>query len=92
MASKKGHENFEAVYRRLEQTVDKLEAGGLTLDEAIALYEEGVSLAQGCQQMLEEAELRIARLQEAFVPYEVSAGPREEETTYLPAEDDEEIL
>ncbi|MFQ6020260.1 MAG: exodeoxyribonuclease VII small subunit, partial [Dehalococcoidia bacterium] len=74
MASKKGQgeprsgseESFEDVYHRLEETVAKLEEGGLTLEQAIALYEEGMKLAQRCQAMLEGAELRVARLQEAF--------------------------
>ena len=87
MASKKAHESFEAVYRQLEQAVDKLQAGGLTMDEAIALYEEGMKLAQRCQQMLEEAELRISRLQEALAPYD--AGLREEAPAYLPIEGEE---
>ena len=82
MASKKGADTFEEAYRQLEEVLNKLEAGGLPLDEAIALYEEGMKLAQRCQQMLEEAELRISRLQEALAPYEVSGGLGEEESQY----------
>jgi exodeoxyribonuclease VII small subunit len=66
MASKQKDEGFEALYGRLEEAVSKLEQGGLTLEESLALYEEGVELARRCQAMLQQAELRITRLQESF--------------------------
>lgn len=68
MGSKTGpmDESFEALYRQLEETVSRLEQGGLTLQESLALYEGGMKLARRCQEMLEEAEVRIARLQEQF--------------------------
>jgi exodeoxyribonuclease VII small subunit len=58
------NESFESVYKRLEETVRRLEEGGLTLDESIALYEEGMQLAKSCQGLLEQAELRVTNLQE----------------------------
>ena len=68
MASKaqQRDEGFEALYGRLEEAVSKLENGGLTLEESLALYEEGMQLARRCQEMLQQAELRITRLQESF--------------------------
>ena len=59
-------ESFEAVYKRLEETVRRLEEGGLTLDESIALYEEGMDLARRCQTLLDQAELRITTLNDLF--------------------------
>ena len=59
-------ESFEAVYKRLEETVRRLEEGGLTLDESIALYEEGMTLAKSCQSLLDQAELRVTNLQDLF--------------------------
>jgi exodeoxyribonuclease VII small subunit len=43
MASKKGagSEDFETLYSRLEETLARLEEGGLTLDQSLALYEKG---------------------------------------------------
>jgi exodeoxyribonuclease VII small subunit len=61
-------ETFEKLYARLEGTVDKLEAGGLPLEQAIALYEEGMTLARQCQERLDEAELKITKLRESFAP------------------------
>ncbi len=58
-------DSFESVYRELEETVRLLDAGGQTLDEAIALYEKGMLLARRCQEFLDAAELRIVNLQQA---------------------------
>ena len=54
---------YEALYARMQAIVARLEAGELPLDEALALYEEGVSVAAACQQLLDQAELRVQELQ-----------------------------
>lgn len=59
-------ESFESVYRQLEEVVRRLDDGGLTLDESIVLYEQGMTLAKSCQSLLDQAELRITRLQDEF--------------------------
>ena len=69
MATGKGKESFEDLFRRLEETVAKLEEGGLTLSQSLALYEEGMTLAQRCQEMLNSAELKIRQLKETFSAY-----------------------
>lgn len=60
-------EDFEALYARLEQVTEQLEAGGMTLEQSVALYEEGVRLAQRCQALLATVEQRIERLRESAV-------------------------
>lgn len=55
--------SYETLYARMQAIVAQLEAGDLPLAEAIALYEEGVSVAAACQQILDEAELRVQVLQ-----------------------------
>ena len=70
MATGKGKESFEELFRRLEETAAKLEEGGLTLSQSLALYEEGMTLAQRCQEMLNSAELKIRQLKETFSTYE----------------------
>ena len=57
---------FEDAFNRLEETVQALEAGGLTLAEATRLYEEGMRLARVCNELLSATELRITRLQSSF--------------------------
>jgi exodeoxyribonuclease VII small subunit len=59
-------ETFEKLYARLEESVAKLEQGGLSLEQAIALYEEGMTLARQCQERLDAAEQKITKLRESF--------------------------
>ena len=59
--------DFEAAFRRLEETVQALEKGGLTLAEATSLYEQGMGLVKTCSERLDTAELRIKELQTSFV-------------------------
>lgn len=59
-------ESFEALFARLEEVTEQLEAGDVALDRAVALYEEGMTLAQRCQRLLSEAEQRIEQLREAY--------------------------
>ena len=53
--------SFEDGYTRLEQVIHRLEAGELSLDESIALYEEGVCLARHCGRKLDDAELQVSQ-------------------------------
>jgi exodeoxyribonuclease VII small subunit len=62
MAKKDKEVSFEQLYTELETTIEKLEAGNLPLDEALALYERGMELAKQCGGMLDRAELRIQEL------------------------------
>jgi exodeoxyribonuclease VII small subunit len=59
-------DTFEQLYARLDERVNKLEQGGLSLEDSIALYEEGMQLARECQERLDAAELKITKLRESF--------------------------
>lgn len=54
--------SFETLFSELETVVDKLEAGDLTLDESLALFQRGMDLAKQCGVMLDSAELRVKEL------------------------------
>ena len=54
--------SFEQAYDKLEETVQKLESGNLPLEEALALYEQGMGLAKYCGLQLDNAELSIKSL------------------------------
>jgi len=54
--------NFEELYRELEETIRRLEAGDLTLDQSLALFERGTLLAEQCNTLLDSAELRVQQL------------------------------
>ena len=63
MTSKKSPKNtFEDSLKRLESIVDELEQGSVPLEDAVALYEEGVRLSRLCAERLKAAELRIRKL------------------------------
>jgi exodeoxyribonuclease VII small subunit len=58
--------SFEEALNRLEKIVHALQEGGLTLEQAIALFEEGMGLAKTCNERLNAAELKITQLQADF--------------------------
>jgi exodeoxyribonuclease VII small subunit len=77
--AKEKAETFETLYARLEERVGKLEQGGLSLEEAIAIYEEGMTLARRCQEQLDAADLKITKLKESFAAMPAPQRSSEEE-------------
>ena len=55
--------NFEQAMERLEKITTELSREGITLEEGLALYEEGVALARKCDKCLENTERKIKALQ-----------------------------
>ena len=53
---------FEEAMKQLEDTVKKLESGDTTLEESMELFEKGVSLTRICQQLLNDAQLKVTKL------------------------------
>ncbi len=71
--------SFEGALERLEAIVDRLESGELPLEQALAAFEEGVTLSRRCAGELESAERRIELLVggpdgTATEPFEPEAG------------------
>lgn len=58
----KDKESFEEDIKRLQKIVDELSSGKLTLGESLKKYEEGIKLAQGCSQILNEAQRKVELL------------------------------
>ena len=50
---------YEAAREELIEVVRKLEAGGITLEESLALWERGEELARICQEWLDGARQRL---------------------------------
>jgi exodeoxyribonuclease VII small subunit len=84
--------NFEKALADLENIVEKLEKGGLSLNESLALFEKGVKLAKFLRQELGKAEKKVEILlkdekggvrQEPFSPDQMeglsSAGEEDED-------------
>lgn len=53
---------FETAMKRLEDIVEKMEEGGLTLDDSLKLFEEGVKLTRTLNKRLTEAEKKVEKL------------------------------
>ena len=60
----KKERSFEASIKRLETIVSKLESGSESLESSLKLFEEGVKIANFCNNMLETAEQKIEYLME----------------------------
>jgi exodeoxyribonuclease VII small subunit len=54
--------SFEESVRRLATIVEELEAGDLSLERSLELFEEGVRLARAAQERLDRAERRVEEL------------------------------
>lgn len=51
--------SFEQALKRLEEIVEALEAGNISLEDSIKIYQEGIALSKQCSGMLEEAEGKV---------------------------------
>ncbi len=54
--------SFEEAFEELQKTVAQLEEDDLPLERALDLFERGTTLAQRCETLLDEAELRVKQL------------------------------
>lgn len=54
--------SFEEAFAELEAAVTALQDGQMPLERALHYYEEGMKLAQHCNDLLEKAELRVQQL------------------------------
>ena len=94
MAKEAKRDTFEQLYARLDERVAKLEQGGLSLEESIALYEEGMQLARECQERLDAAELKITKLRESFaaLPHRSGASLQDAPADYEYVDSDAEPI
>jgi exodeoxyribonuclease VII small subunit len=63
--------DFERALGELEATVDKLEHGDLSLEDALRHFERGVALTRDCQSALKQAEQKV----EILLQKSASAAP-----------------
>ena len=54
--------SFEEAMKRLDEIVRGLEKGDVTLDDSMALFEEGTALIRRCTALLDGAEQQVVRL------------------------------
>lgn len=76
--------SFEEALKELELIVKSLEEGNLSLDEALASFEKGISLSRICSDKLEQAEKKVDFLMAeqggelVLKPAEVTEAKRDE--------------
>lgn len=54
--------DFEKKLGRLEEIVEKMETGELSLEDSLKLFEEGVKLSRECNVQLTDAEQKVKLL------------------------------
>lgn len=59
MAKKKTTIDFEQSLQTLEQLVESMESGDMTLEKSLDAFEQGIKLTKECQQALKEAEQKV---------------------------------
>ncbi|WP_236620622.1 exodeoxyribonuclease VII small subunit [Basilea psittacipulmonis] len=61
---KSKQQDFETAVQKLEQIVEKMESGNLSLEASLKCYEEGIQLSQFCQKELQKAQEKVKMLKE----------------------------
>lgn len=78
-ASPKGNIDFEASLKELEELVERMEQGDLSLEQSLKDFERGVALTRSCQQALQEAEQKVQILMQKDEQGELSPFEEREE-------------
>jgi exodeoxyribonuclease VII small subunit len=67
-----GPEHFDQHLERLKTIVEKIEHGGLSLDESLKLFEEGIGLSRRLFEILNRAEGKVEELLAAMekIPFD----------------------
>ena len=71
---------FEEGLKKLEELVNQLDDGDLSLEESISYYEIGIKLKSHCEKLLKTAELKILKVsdKEKMVTEELKVGDNEQ--------------
>jgi exodeoxyribonuclease VII small subunit len=64
MARKKAPLDFEQSLADLQQLVERLESGELSLEDSLSAFEQGIRLTRDCQSALGQAEQKVQMLLE----------------------------
>ena len=64
------NQNFEKSMQELESIVAKLEGGNIELDDALGLFEKGISISKELRETLDKAEQKVTKLTAETEPKE----------------------
>jgi exodeoxyribonuclease VII small subunit len=82
VAEEKQELSYEQARDELAEVVRRLEAGGLTLEESLSLWERGERLAAICEEWLEGARARLTAALSSTKPDGAEQQPTEAETPF----------
>ena len=80
--------SFEELTAALETVLEQLERGDLSLDAALATYEQGVALVRACNDLLDRAEIRVTELSASVASPQAQPTPARQHLFLF--DDDEE--
>ncbi|MBQ0799240.1 MAG: exodeoxyribonuclease VII small subunit [Porticoccaceae bacterium] len=83
MATRKKPLDFEANLAQLEDIVETLEDGNLSLEESLKSFELGIKITRQCQEALKQAEQRVLLLSQ-------DAEGKIQETPFVDTDTDDE--
>lgn len=75
MTSRKKTIDFETRLQELEDLVEALESGDLSLEESLKAFEKGIRITRDCQQALTEAEQKVNLLTRSDDDAETESQP-----------------
>ena len=58
----RNNKTFEESMARLEQIVRVMERGDVALEESLKLFQEGTTLVQNCQKLLDDAQFQVKKI------------------------------
>ena len=67
--------SFEEALKELEEIVNSLERGDVSLEDAIEAYERGSILKDQCEKRLKEAKMKVEKIQSSQNAKELSVKP-----------------
>lgn len=71
--------SFEEAFLKLEEAVARLEGGGLSVDDMVTQFEQGMSLVRLCRERLDGAQARVSLLTRSVDIDDVDASTDEDE-------------
>lgn len=79
MSRKKNEFDFEKALIELEDLVERMEQGEISLEESLKCFERGIALTRACQKALSEAEQKVKILLQQDNKQELSTFTPEQE-------------
>ncbi len=58
--------DFAKSYKELQKIAEEFESGGLSLDEGLKKFEEGLKIAKQCKEYIEKIENKIVQIKKKY--------------------------